>query len=72
MECLNFDMGVRESLGFYQLEKKGLLGFVFRAVFGFWVGLALLQPVAALRPLRERARSWGDEVCILNFCISNA
>jgi len=24
----------------------------------------LLQPVVGLRPLRERAQSWGDEVCI--------
>lgn len=61
MECLDFDMFIRESLNFLRLEKKGGLGFVFRFIFVFWVGLVLLRPVAGLRPLREKARSWGDE-----------
>jgi hypothetical protein len=38
------------------------LGFVFQIVFGLWVGFVLSWPVAGLRPLRERARSWGDVV----------
>ncbi|XP_057455521.1 transmembrane E3 ubiquitin-protein ligase FLY1-like isoform X2 [Lotus japonicus] len=29
--------------------------------FRWWVVLLLLSPVAGLRPLRERNRSWGDE-----------
>ncbi|MED6223002.1 Transmembrane E3 ubiquitin-protein ligase fly2 [Stylosanthes scabra] len=32
-----------------------------RIAFGWWVFLLFLPSVAALRPLRERARSWGDE-----------
>lgn len=37
------------------------LGFLNWVLLGFCVGLLILQPVVALRPLRERARSWGDE-----------
>lgn len=40
------------------------LGFLLRIVFGLWFCLAILRPVTALRPLRERARSWGDEVSV--------
>ncbi|KAJ6420441.1 hypothetical protein OIU84_027890 [Salix udensis] len=37
-------------------------GFVGWIVFWLWfVFLGLLQPVVGLRPLRERAQSWGDE-----------
>ncbi|KAK9048633.1 hypothetical protein SSX86_032401, partial [Deinandra increscens subsp. villosa] len=34
----------------------------FRVFFGLlWFALSSFQPVGGLRPLRERARSWGDE-----------
>lgn len=42
-------------------SRVGLLNWV---VLGLWVGFVFLQPVVGLRPLRERALSWGDEVCI--------
>lgn len=60
MVLLGFDMGIGQSSSFWRFERRGL-GFVFRIVFGLWLCLVLSQPVAGLRPLRERARSWGDE-----------
>ncbi|XP_062083624.1 transmembrane E3 ubiquitin-protein ligase FLY1-like [Humulus lupulus] len=53
-------MVAKRNLGFGCFSKRrlGLLNWV---VFGFWLALLLLQPVASVRPLRERARSWGDE-----------
>ncbi|KAK4577609.1 hypothetical protein RGQ29_027930 [Quercus rubra] len=60
MVLLGFDMGFGQSSSFWRFERRGL-GFVFRIVFGLWLCLVLSQPVAGLRPLRERARSWGDE-----------
>lgn len=59
-------MGIGQSSSFCWFERRGL-GFVFRIVFGLWIGFVLSRPVAGLRPLRERARSWGDEVGIDNF-----
>ncbi|GMY10143.1 transmembrane E3 ubiquitin-protein ligase FLY2 [Fagus crenata] len=53
-------MGIGQSSVFWWFERRGL-GFVFRIVLGLWVGFVLSRPVAGLRPLRERARSWGDE-----------
>lgn len=53
-------MGIGQSSSFCWFERRGL-GFVFRIVFGLWIGFVLSRPVAGLRPLRERARSWGDE-----------
>lgn len=48
---------IREDLGFMGLKVKE-----FRVFFGLlWFVLSIFQPVAGLRPLRERARSWGDE-----------
>lgn len=38
------------------------IGFLFRVVFGLWICFVVSRPVDGLRPLRERARSWGDEV----------
>ncbi|KAM7503430.1 hypothetical protein LguiB_002334 [Lonicera macranthoides] len=49
-----------KSCEIWRLEMKRL-GFLLRIVFGLWFCLAILRPVTALRPLRERARSWGDE-----------
>ncbi|XP_030482962.1 transmembrane E3 ubiquitin-protein ligase FLY2 isoform X2 [Cannabis sativa] len=60
MVCADSDMVAKRYLGFGFFSKRrlGLLNWV---VFGFWLALLLLQPVASVRPLRERARSWGDE-----------
>ena len=69
---MGFDMGFGQSSSFWRFERRGL-GFVFRIVFGLWLCLVLSQPVAGLRPLRERARSWGDEVgfqkSVFNFVL---
>lgn len=43
------------------------LGVLVRVCCSLWVFLAITSPVAALRPLRERARSWGDEVCCFSL-----
>ncbi|KAG6742373.1 hypothetical protein POTOM_053244 [Populus tomentosa] len=52
-----FDMVNSEGFSW----RRGL-GFVVWIVFWLWfVFLGLLQPVVGLRPLRERAQSWGDE-----------
>ncbi|KAJ7948332.1 transmembrane E3 ubiquitin-protein ligase 1-like [Quillaja saponaria] len=60
MGCLGFDMASREKLDFWWFKRRGL-GFLFHCVFGLWFVLVPLRPVAGLRPLRERSRSWGDE-----------
>ncbi|XP_059450973.1 transmembrane E3 ubiquitin-protein ligase FLY2-like [Corylus avellana] len=60
MMRLSSDMGIGQSSSFWWFGRRGL-GFVLRIVFGFLVGFLLTRPVAGLRPLRERARSWGDE-----------
>lgn len=70
MVRLSSDMGIGQSSSFWWFGRRRGLGFVLRIVFGFWVGFLLTQPVAGLRPLRERARSWGDEVGIANFILS--
>ena len=61
-------MVAQGGLGFLRRHKK-LLGSVKWVLFGLWFGLLVgfSQPVMGLRPLRERARSWGDEVGIENF-----
>ncbi|KAA8526358.1 hypothetical protein F0562_008439 [Nyssa sinensis] len=60
MECSDSDMCTATSSDFLLLEGRRL-GLMFRILFGFWVAFAFLGPVTGLRPLRERARSWGDE-----------
>ncbi|KAE8075958.1 hypothetical protein FH972_014637 [Carpinus fangiana] len=60
MMRLSSDMGIGQSSSLGWFGRRGL-GFVLRIVFGFLVGFLLTRPVAGLRPLRERARSWGDE-----------
>ncbi|KAM7249322.1 hypothetical protein ACFE04_016854 [Oxalis oulophora] len=37
------------------------LGFVIWVLVGLWFCLVVLRPVHGLRPLKETARSWGDE-----------
>uniref|UniRef100_A0A803MR33 RING-type E3 ubiquitin transferase n=1 Tax=Chenopodium quinoa TaxID=63459 RepID=A0A803MR33_CHEQI len=54
-ECLNFELGM---LGF---RRKWKLGFVAKVLLGLLVVFSLFGPATSLRPLRERARSWGDE-----------
>ncbi|KAJ4845602.1 Transmembrane E3 ubiquitin-protein ligase fly2 [Turnera subulata] len=46
---------------FFRRGKRCGLGLAFRVVFGLWFGFSILRPVVGLRPLRERAQSWGDE-----------
>lgn len=55
-----------EKLDYWLFKRRGL-GFVFQIVYGWWIVLLFLRPVAALRPLRERTRSWSDEVCIIKL-----
>lgn len=57
----------REGLGCSEFQISGF-GLFSRTVIALWVIHCLVsQPVDGLRPLRERARSWGDEVCRLYF-----
>lgn len=44
------------------LQWRKKLGFVFKVILGLLVCFTLFEPATSLRPLRERARSWGDEV----------
>ncbi|XP_022985941.1 transmembrane E3 ubiquitin-protein ligase 1-like isoform X1 [Cucurbita maxima] len=51
----------REGFGCSEFRRGGF-GYFSRTVFALWVVHILVsQPVDGLRPLRERARSWGDE-----------
>lgn len=59
-------MGVVKILGFLWSQRRKLR-FLYWVAFWLCVALVLFQPVAGLRPLRERARSWGDEVGIRIF-----
>lgn len=66
MGCLSLEMGVVKILGFLWSQRRKLR-FLYWVAFWLCVALVLFQPVAGLRPLRERARSWGDEVGIRSF-----
>lgn len=57
MECS--DLIKRLNLMQFKLKNLGVLVRVFSSL---WIILAIIRPVAGLRPLRERGRSWGDEV----------
>lgn len=57
-------MVATERLVLWLFERRRGLGILFRVAYGWWVVLLLLSPVAGLRPLRERTRSWDDEVCL--------
>lgn len=61
MGCWVFDMFTSEDLGLLWMSKRGKLGFLVRALLGLCFGLVILKPVEGLRPIRERARTWGDE-----------
>ncbi|KAF8391329.1 hypothetical protein HHK36_023633 [Tetracentron sinense] len=54
------DMGSCENSDYMRLKRK-IAGSISHGVVGFCFVFALFQPAMALRPLRERARSWGDE-----------
>ncbi|KAM1114248.1 transmembrane E3 ubiquitin-protein ligase FLY2-like isoform X1 [Malus sylvestris] len=57
MGLMGFDSGVVRNLGSLWSRRSKL----YRVLFWVWVTFVLFQPVAGLRPLRERPRSWGDE-----------
>ncbi|XP_048439991.1 transmembrane E3 ubiquitin-protein ligase FLY2 isoform X1 [Pyrus x bretschneideri] len=57
MGFMGFGSGVVRNLGCLWSRRSKL----YWVVFWVWVAFVLLPPVAGLRPLRERARSWGDE-----------
>ncbi|XP_057461591.1 transmembrane E3 ubiquitin-protein ligase FLY2-like [Actinidia eriantha] len=60
MECSDSEICMGRSSDFGGLECRRL-GFLVRIVLGFLVCWVFFRPVSGLRPLRERARSWGDE-----------
>ncbi|XP_054815238.1 transmembrane E3 ubiquitin-protein ligase FLY1-like [Prosopis cineraria] len=57
---LVFDMIAPEKSDFWLFKRKGL-GLLFQIVYVLWVFLLFPRPVAGLRPLRERTRSWSHE-----------
>ncbi|XP_048422416.1 transmembrane E3 ubiquitin-protein ligase FLY2-like isoform X2 [Pyrus x bretschneideri] len=57
MGFMGFDLGIVRNLRSLWSRRSKL----YRVLFWVWVAFVLFQPVAGLRPLRERARSWGDE-----------
>ncbi|XP_048327692.2 transmembrane E3 ubiquitin-protein ligase FLY2 isoform X2 [Ziziphus jujuba] len=61
MGCFSAEMVADGNLGSSWFCRRRSLGFLHKVVLGLWVGFMLLSPVVGLRPLRERARSWGDE-----------
>ncbi|KAL1345898.1 hypothetical protein HN51_019572 [Arachis hypogaea] len=58
---LRIDMVAIERLELWLFKRRKGLGISLQIAFGWWIFLLFLHPVAALRPLRERTRSWGDE-----------
>lgn len=64
VECDNSNMIGPKNLSFW-LRGWGRLGFVLKVLFSFLTCFEVLGPVVAVRPLRERARSWGDEVTFI-------
>ena len=61
-ECPNFDMSIWRNCKFLFLHRNCRLGFAVKVFLCLLVAFMFLSPVASLRPLKERARSWGDEV----------
>lgn len=69
MGCYSFEMVADGNLGSLWFRRRSFC-FLHRVVLGLWVGFLLLRPVVGLRPLRERARSWGDEVSFFKILSS--
>ncbi|XVF66809.1 hypothetical protein PTKIN_Ptkin10aG0067400 [Pterospermum kingtungense] len=61
MGCWGFHILGRERFDSLWISRRRRLGFLFRVAFGLCFSFVLLKPAAGLRPIRERARSWGDE-----------
>ncbi|EXB44638.1 hypothetical protein L484_010329 [Morus notabilis] len=61
MGCPDFDMVSERNSDFLCRHGRRRLGFLKWVFVGLCIGSLILQPVVGLRPLRERARSWGDE-----------
>lgn len=62
-------MGMAKRLYFLRFKRKKY-GVLLRVLFSLWFILEGICPVMGVRPLRERYRSWGDEVSIgVTFCI---
>ena len=57
-------MVAAERLKLFCVRGRGGLRILLWVAFWWWVILLLVNPVAGLRPLRERTRSWDDEVCL--------
>lgn len=57
------DMKKRENLG---------LGFEWQVIFWLSIWLAISQQALGLRPIREKTRSWSDEVCVFFFLFSES
>ena len=60
-----------ERLELWLFKRRRGLEILFRIAFGWWVVLLFFPSVAGLRPLRERTRSWGDEVCYFALHLVN-
>ncbi|XP_042519209.1 transmembrane E3 ubiquitin-protein ligase FLY2-like [Macadamia integrifolia] len=54
------DMIRRGNSDYMQLKRERRVS-LYDALLGLWVAFALFMPVNALRPLREKSHSWGDE-----------
>ncbi|KAL2594153.1 hypothetical protein AAZV13_12G171900 [Glycine max] len=54
-------MVAAERLKLFLCKRRRGLRILLRVAFWWWVVLLLVNPVAGLRPLRERTRSWDDE-----------
>lgn len=58
-------MRKRESWGFLGL------GFEWQVIFWLSIWLAVSQQAMGLRPIREKTRSWSDEVCVFHLMIAS-
>ncbi|KAG4960975.1 hypothetical protein JHK87_037608 [Glycine soja] len=54
-------MVAAKRLKLFLCKRRKGLGILLQVAFWWWVVLLLVNPVAGLRPLRERTRPWDDE-----------